>query len=162
MLFGIGGGKRRDAGRRGLPVAEVFEVKGTHEFAVGSFMMGGQVQDPPNGTRGDPAFSLMVSTAQLRKKYIFLAPTDYDVSYADIFIPPGAQVTLDGAPLSGESAPIGASGWSIVRRPLDAAGGCGAHTPESDREVAGDRVRPRDSRHPLNEREELPSPPSLS
>lgn len=117
------------------PLSDAFEVKGSHEFAVGSFMMGGQVQDPPNGTRGDPAFSLMVSTAQFRKKYIFLAPTDYDVSYADIFLPAGAVVTLDGAPLSAAPTPIGSSGWSIARALLGSSDRNGTHVLESDKEV---------------------------
>jgi hypothetical protein len=74
--------------------------------------------------------SFMVALQQFRKKYVFLAPTDYEVSFADVFVPSGAHVTLDGAALTGASSPIGA-GWSVVRQPL-AAGKNGAHVLESD------------------------------
>jgi hypothetical protein len=116
------------------PVLDAFEVQGTSSFAVSSMMMGGQIQDPPMGTRGDPSLSFMVAIAQFRSSYTFLAPSDYEVSYADILIPQGANVKLDDAPLKGMPTAIGTSSWSIVREPLS-GGMNGAHKLTADREV---------------------------
>ena len=87
---------RRDARRRSTPgrsstcgiVTSDFEVTGTHEFAVGSFQLGGSIVDP-HGGRGDPSQSLMVAVEQYRTKYVFLAPDDYSISFADIVAPVG-------------------------------------------------------------------------
>jgi hypothetical protein len=116
------------------PVNEPFEVRGSHELAIASIMMGSQIQDPSADPRGDPSLSFAVAVEQYRHQYIFLAPPDYEVSYADIVIPSGAHVALDGAPLTGAASPIGSSGWSVVRQLL-APAGKGAHRLESDKEV---------------------------
>ncbi len=101
-------------------VTEAFEVKGSAEFEVASIMLGGQMQDPdnPNDPQGDPSLSFPVPVEQFRSKYVFLAPADYAETYADVVVPAGATVTLDGAPLTGVSSAIGSSGWSVVRTPL--------------------------------------------
>ena len=83
-------------------VTQAFEVTGSHEFAVGSFMLGGSIQDPGAiaDQKGDPSMSLMTAVEQFRTKYVFLAPDDYDISYADVILPSGANVVIDGQPLS--------------------------------------------------------------
>src|SRR5260370_15921829 len=43
-------------------------------------------------SRGDPSQSLMTAVEQYRVKYVFLAPDDYDVSFADVQAP-GARNT---------------------------------------------------------------------
>jgi len=119
------------------PVLEPFEVTADQAFAVASFMLGGQKQDPAGGdftTRGDPAFSMLVTPEQFRTHYTFLAPNDYLENYADVVLPDGAVVTLDGQPLGGAPEPIGSSGWSVVRVRLG-AGREGAHTLDSDKAV---------------------------
>jgi hypothetical protein len=116
-----------------LPAAVTasFEVEGSNEFAIASIMMGGEAQDPGSSDpQGDPSMTFEVAVEQFRSKYIFLAPTDYAESFADILVPPGANVTLDGAALTGTSTMID-SGWSVVRQPL-ATTGTGAHDLESD------------------------------
>ncbi len=109
-------------------VTDTFEVTGTSEFAVSSFMLGGSVvdrEDPVNLSQGDPSMSPMVATEQYRKSYIFLAPSDYEESFADIVIPTGAKLTLDGVPVY--SSPVAVNGtWSVVRTGLG-AGNDGAH-----------------------------------
>ena len=113
-----------------------FEVSGDHEFAVGSFMLGASVVDPQpvaGGEKGDPAQSLMTAVEQFRTKYVFLAPDDYDVSYVDIVLPDGAQVTLDGSPLNAAAVPI-SSGFSVARAKLG-PGTSGAHVLNSDKPV---------------------------
>ena len=120
------------------PVEMSFEVQGNQAFAIGSFMMGGQVQDAKagsEGTRGDPAFMLEVTVEQFRQKYIFLAPDDYDVAVADILVQEGTTATLDGAALTGKVEAIGRSSWSVVRQALAAGTRRGVHTLEANRPV---------------------------
>ncbi len=115
-------------------VTTPFEVQGSNEFAIASIMMGGQAQDPGNDDpQGDPGMTFEVAVEQFRSQYIFLAPTDYAESYADILVPPGASVTLDGAALTATPTSID-SGWSIVRELLSTTG-TGAHTLVSDQPV---------------------------
>jgi hypothetical protein len=109
-------------------VTETFEVTGTHEFAVSSFMLGGSVvdgKDSPN-SQGDPSMSPMVTTEQFRTSYIFLAPTDYAESFADVVIPVGTSLTLDGTPVYSTPVPVNAN-WSVIRLELTNSGKDGAH-----------------------------------
>ena len=110
-------------------VTDTFEVTGTHEFSVSSFMLGGSVvdhEDPYIDSQGDPSMSPMVATQQYRKSYIFLAPTDYEESFTDIVIPNGTTLTLDGTPVNATPAKINSS-WSVVRLELTDTGQNGAH-----------------------------------
>jgi IgGFc binding protein len=110
-------------------VTDTFEVVGSHEFAVASFMLGGSVvdrEDSAQNSQGDPSMSPMVATEQYRKSYIFLAPTDYDESFTDVVIPKGTSLTLDGYPV--DSTPTDVNGsWSVVRIELTNTGEDGAH-----------------------------------
>lgn len=121
------------------PVMDAFTVEGNEPFVVGSFMVGGQLQAPPGDAcpnfpcRGDPSMSMMVTPAQFRKEYTFLAPADYEANFADIVVPTGANVTIDEAPLKSTPTAITAD-WSIVREPLSATGG-GVHKLKSDKNV---------------------------
>ncbi len=114
--------------RMGLCVKDTFEVSGTHEFAVSSFMLGASIvdrEDPIDQSEGDPSMSPMVATEQYRKSYVFLAPTDYTESFADVVVPTGAKVSLDGAAVLSTPSPVNAK-WSVVRLGLGPAHG-GAH-----------------------------------
>ena len=62
---------------------------------------------------------------QFRKNYVFLAPDDYDISYADIVSPPGTAINVDGTPVSGTGTPVG--NYVITRVKLGPGNG-GAHT----------------------------------
>jgi hypothetical protein len=105
-----------------------FEVTGTNEFAVGSFMLGGTLVDV-NRILGDPSESLMASVEQYRTKYVFLAPTDYEENFVDVVTPLGANVVLDGVALQTDSAQIIADGYGVVRVSLNGVnvGAGGAH-----------------------------------
>jgi hypothetical protein len=105
-----------------------FEVTGTREFAVGSFMLGGSLVDP-NGGLGDPSQSLMASVEQYRTKYVFLAPNDYVVNFADIVAPLGADVRLDGLLLRASVRRAIADGYGVSRVTLNSVNpaGRGAH-----------------------------------
>ncbi len=105
-----------------------FRVTGSAEFAVGSFMLGGAKLDPTTAApnqKGDPSMSFATAIEQYRKRYIFLAPDDYDTSYVDIIHESGTTLTLDGTtPPAGIA--IGATGYSVSRARLG-AGKAGAH-----------------------------------
>jgi hypothetical protein len=110
-------------------VSAPFIVEGDQPFAVASFMVGGTLQMPgstPENSQGDPSMSMEVTPQQFRKQYTFLAPKDYLENFADVLIPTGAAVTLDGAPLAGTPTPIDAQ-WGFVRAPLSNTG-TGVHT----------------------------------
>ena len=115
------------------PVTAPFEVTGSHEFAIASIMMGSQAQDPSSDPRGDPSLTFEVAVEQYRHTDVFLAPNDYDVSYADVILPTGAKVTIDGAAATGPITAIGTQ-WSILREPLG-PGKNGAHTLQADQPV---------------------------
>ncbi len=64
-----------------------------------------------------------VTPEQFRKEYTFLAPTDYLENFAEVILPSGAEVTLDGTPIAVAPEPIGASEWSFARVPLGSGNG---------------------------------------
>ncbi len=109
-----------------------FEVTGDHEFAVGSFMLGGVRLDPTNMTdpQGDPSMSFGVATEQYRKSYLFLAPNDYDSNYVDVVGPPGVSITLDGQKLTTPFTAVSPA-FGVARVKLG-AGKNGAHTMTGD------------------------------
>lgn len=113
-----------------------FRISGDSEFAVASLMLGGELLDPSAADgeqKGDPSMSFATAIEQYRKRYIFLAPDDYDVSFVDIIYPDGASVTLDGAsPPAGKA--IGATGFNIARAKLS-GGKAGAHEITSTKPV---------------------------
>ncbi len=112
-------------------VTQPFEIEGDHEFGIETFMQGGSIVDP-NGGEGDPSMSVATSVEQYRKKYVFLAPNDYDVSYIDVVAPDGASLTIDGQ-AAAAATPIG-SGFGVSRNHLG-AGANGAHLLISDQPV---------------------------
>lgn len=115
-----------------------FEVTGDHEFGVQTFMQGGSIvdpQDPLSGTKskGDPSQSAAVAVEQFRMNYVFLAPDDYDVNYADIVAPTGTTLTVDGTKVSTKPTVV-SPGFGVVRVKLGAGNG-GSHTLEADKRV---------------------------
>lgn len=118
-------------------VTQDFEIEGDHEFSVSSVLPSGQILDPtarPGSEKGDPSFSLAAAVEQYRTKYVFLAPDDYDVSYADLVMPLDAKVTLNGEPLTVTPKPVGSGEFGVARVKLG-AGKDGAHVLESDKPV---------------------------
>lgn len=99
-------------------VTEAFEVQSDKEFSIATFMQGGAAVDPaglPGSRKGDPSQSQSVAVEQFRQKYVFIAPTDYEVSYVDVTLPVGANVILDGSALPIAPVPIGTSGYGVSR-----------------------------------------------
>lgn len=99
-------------------VSQDFRVTGDQELAVASFTLGGAVADTVSHGRGDPSMSLVASTAQFRSEYVFLAPNDYDASYADVIAEADAYIELDGHPLI-DPRPIAGTRYVVHRALLD-------------------------------------------
>jgi hypothetical protein len=117
------------------PVTDSFVVESDQSFSVVSIMLGSAKQDlDMNLRRGDPSLTTYVTPPQFRKTYTFLAPTSYLENYADIVVPAGATVTIDGQPLKATPQPIGTSTWSLVREVLG-PGENGAHHLEATEKV---------------------------
>ncbi|MBK9259115.1 MAG: IgGFc-binding protein [Polyangiaceae bacterium] len=116
-------------------VSAPFEIVGTNEFAVASFQLGAALVDPNalEQAKGDPAQSNAIAVEQFRIKYVFLAPSDYDVSYVDIIQPMGANIVLDGNAVSQSPTPI-SSNYGINRVKLG-PGVNGAHVLTSSEAV---------------------------
>jgi hypothetical protein len=102
-----------------------FQVTGSKEFGVSTFLLGARIYDDP---KGDPSQSNVASVEQFRTRYVFLAPSDYPVLYADITATEDAQITLDGAPIVEPWVRIGAGPWGVHRADLRRSGKDGAHT----------------------------------
>ncbi len=111
-----------------------FVVTGSHEFEVGTMMKSGSVVDP-NATmnaEGDPSLSSMIAVEQYRLKFVFLAPDDYDLNYADVVAPMNAHLMLDGAAVTTAGGQVGTTGYAVYRIKLVPGANAGAHTLESD------------------------------
>jgi hypothetical protein len=108
-----------------------FEVTGDKEFAVAIFTPGAAVY----GTQqGDPDQSIFPAVEQFRTKYLFLAPNDYPVSYADIIGTSNSAPILDGKPVTAPFTKIGSGPFGVWRVTLDSKG-TGTHTLESTNPV---------------------------
>ena len=95
-----------------------FEVEGDREFGVGTFLLGASKVDPQYSIQksmGDPAQSFAVTVEQYRKKYVFLAPTDYTTSYVDVVTSADTTLTLDGMDVSSQLAPIPGTSFFVAR-----------------------------------------------
>ncbi|MBN9160481.1 MAG: hypothetical protein BGO98_13090 [Myxococcales bacterium 68-20] len=107
-----------------------FEVEGDHEFGVGTFLLGASKVDPQfsiQKSMGDPSQSFAVAVEQYRKKYVFLAPTDYTASYVDVVTSEGATLTLDGVDVSSQLMKIDGTTFFGAHIKL-AVGNDGVHT----------------------------------
>ncbi len=112
-------------------VSVPFEVVGDNEFGVSTFQQGASIVDPLSPvSRGDPSQSLWAGVEQYRLKYVFLAPDDYPLNFADIVQPMSAQVIIDGT-AAPPPTPIGSSGFGVTRVALG-LGANGAHVLISD------------------------------
>jgi hypothetical protein len=119
-------------------VKDAFEVTGDQEFGVATFGLGasaygGSIFNP--NEMGDPDQSSFASVEQFRTKYVFLAPNDYSVLWADITATEDAQIELDGKPLSVPWNKIGNGPFGVYRVDLKKSGQDGTHTLTSKKPV---------------------------
>jgi IgGFc binding protein len=116
-------------------VMEDFEIKGDHEFAVATWLLAATIVDPTDPTtgKGDPAQSQATAVEQYREKYVFLAPTDYEVNFVDVVAPLGDAVTIDTVPVPANLfTAIGSSSFGIAHLQLT-SGNAGAHVIEGSK-----------------------------
>jgi hypothetical protein len=95
-----------------------FTVSGSGAVLVTQYLRG-QYATMPESARGDPAMTVLVPSEQFRSDYTFILPSSYNAStngqnHIMVIRPPGSAITLDGAPLGGTFAPIGASEVGVV------------------------------------------------
>jgi IgGFc binding protein len=102
-----------------------FEVTGDKEFGVSTFLLGASVYQDE---KGDPSQTNFASVEQFRTKYVFLAPNDYPVLFADITATEDAQIEVDGAPITAPWTQVGAGPFGVHRVDLTKSGQDGAHT----------------------------------
>jgi hypothetical protein len=118
-----------------------FEVLASQPFSITSTMKSGTVQNgcPTNSTNpdcfiGDASMSDIVAVEQFRSEYIFLAPDDFAFNWADVLVPTGATVTLDGMPLGGTPEVVDTD-YTVMRVPLMGGANMGAHKLSADMPV---------------------------
>jgi hypothetical protein len=123
----------------GAVTSQNVDVTGDKEFGTAIFQEGAGAYGGLFGgstSKSDPSQSVLASVEQFRLKYLFLAPTDYDESYADIVGPSDAAPVLDGTPVSAAYSAIGTGGFGVWRVTLNAGPkGDGAHTLTSSKPV---------------------------
>ena len=110
-----------------------FEVTADMPFQIATYQVGNTIVDPSITGKGDPSQSTVAAVEQYRKKYVFLAPNDYDVSFADVIAPPNTTLTLDGVPVSVTPTPIGDHVSLRIPLPMGTSGG--QHVLEASAEV---------------------------
>lgn len=110
-------------------VTDPFEVSGDHEFGVATFLLGATTYDWTGADkRGDPSQSQFAAVEQFRTDYVFLAPNDYPVLFADITSMEDAVIELDGARIAAPWTIIGSGPFGVQRVDLTKGGNDGAHT----------------------------------
>src|SRR5690349_21054173 len=77
---------------------------------------------------------MAVPMQQFRHRYVFLAPDDYLVNYADVIAPSDATVSLDGAEVDEEPEYFKCSPFKVLRIWLDQSRG-GIHVLESNEPI---------------------------
>ncbi|MFW5739548.1 MAG: hypothetical protein ACOC1F_04205, partial [Myxococcota bacterium] len=91
-------------------------------FLIATFMHGSTVVSGVQRV-GDPSQNLVASVEQYRREYVFLAPSDYDVSFVTIMAPPDASVVLDGVAVPPDKfKAVGSSGYRVARIELEPTG----------------------------------------
>lgn len=65
---------------------------------------------------GDPAFLVNVPTDQFLSDYIVQTPSQYVQDYFNIVAPSGAEIRIDGSPVTAPRTSL--SGWDIMRVPV--------------------------------------------
>jgi hypothetical protein len=114
------------------------EVTGDKEFGVALFQEGADAYGGfIGGTgEGDPSETVIASVEQFRLKYLFLAPTDYDESYADIVGTSDSAPVLDGVAVTAKFNAVGSGSYGVWRVTLNSGPKSdGAHTLTSTKPV---------------------------
>ncbi len=121
-------------------VKDSFLVEGDKEFAVQTYLLGSQYYPSQasllSSHYGDPSQTNHPAVEQYRKEYVFLAPTDYPILWADVVAPEGTKLKLDGVDVASTPQAIGGSSYVVHRLDLKKSGKDGAHTLSASAPVA--------------------------
>lgn len=116
-------------------ITESIDVSGTQEFAVVGLLVGAsELGTDTEANRGDPSLTTFAAVEQFRTKYLFLAPDDYDVAFADIVGERDAAPIVDGTAVPASAFSAISNGLGVFRVKLG-PGKQGAHTLESTKAV---------------------------
>jgi len=101
-----------------------FEIKGSGRILVGHFMIGssypGHKQACKKSGIGDPAFALSVPTQQYLTEYTVLTPPGYAENYINVIAPAGANVMVDGQPLTSPLKQVAPGlNWGVAQHPVE-------------------------------------------
>ena len=107
--------------------AKDFKITASAKIVVSEYFLGQEA----GGDAGDPSMTIAVPIEQYRDNYSFHAPVNYESNFANVLAPTGAAISLDGQPLAG-AAPIGGTGYSVLRVQLSNAG-------DGDHRITGDK-----------------------
>jgi hypothetical protein len=109
-----------------LDISEDFGVASTKPIGISQFLLGhGGGSSPTQGPGvgdGDPSQSTCVARSRYLKSYVFATPPGFVGVMLNVIAPSGATVRLNG--LATESSafdPIGSTGFSVARLPIDPA-----------------------------------------
>ena len=105
------------------------DIDATGPILVGHFMTGssypGHIKTCENTGVGDPALTLTVPTVQFLDEYTVLTPPGYLQNYLNITSPPGANILVDGVPLSSPLIQVAPGiDWAVAQHPVEP----GVHT----------------------------------
>jgi hypothetical protein len=92
-----------------------FEIIADKPIAVYGYMVGAEAL---GGSIGDPAMVAMAPVEQYLPRYVVLVPGTWVNDFAIVTRPVGAQITMDGVPISDfEFNPVADSGYEVARIP---------------------------------------------
>lgn len=82
--------------------SEDFKVSGSAALLVGQFLVAQNYEGSAESVEGlgDPSMSLAIPSEQFRSSYNFLVPSTYAENYVGITAPEGAEVLIDGRPVT--------------------------------------------------------------
>ena len=93
-----------------LELDQPVELEASVPVSVAQFLASAHVLD--GNSLGDPAFTLVIPVERYRSDYVLVTPALYDVNYLSLVYPEGADITLDGRPVSAAGAEaVGSSGY---------------------------------------------------
>ena len=119
-----------------FPINSSVDIEATGPILVGHFMTGssypGHVKTCENTGVGDPALTLAVPTGQYLDEYTVLTPPGYLQNYLNIISPPGANILVDGQPLTTPLIQIAPDvDWAVAQHAVEP----GVHTVTAEKKI---------------------------
>lgn len=100
-------------------VVESFEIVGSNPILVAHYLVSQQDARIPR-TKGDPSMILAVASEQFRTEYSILVPETYSEDWVTVIRPIGAEITLDGTPLTDTFTPFGSNEFEYAHVAVEA------------------------------------------